>query len=139
MLGLSQCLWLGLQHRPQVDHYHWQQEDDQTDGEGRSCPSELRSCEGGSLLNNNVALGLGSAGLDHPGRPLRLKLVLSVVLLLTVMTTSLTIVVLAVLVITNILSSPSSGPGSLGVAVLVIVTVIAWLSAAVVSRVVGIF
>ena len=130
---------LGVELSPQVDHYHWQEEDDQTDGEGRSCPRELWRSKGSSLLNNNVALGLGSARLDDPGRPLRLKLVLFVVLLLTVVTTALAIIVLTVLVITNILSAPSSGPGSLGVAVLVIVTVIAGLSAAVISRVVGIF
>ena len=124
---------------PQADHHHWQEEDQQTDRGGRGSGSELGRSEGSSLLNNNVALRLGSAGLDYPGRPLWLKLVLFVLLLLTVMPTALTIVVLTVLVLPSIVSLPPSRAGALAVAVLVIVTVIADVSAAVVAGVVGIF
>ena len=128
-----------MQLCPQVDHYHWQEEDDQTDREGRSCPSELRRSERCSLLNNNVSLGRGCAGFDDPGRPLWLKLVLLPLILLALLAAALTIIVFTVLVITNILSAPASRPGALAVAVLVIVTVIADVSAAVVAGVVGIF
>ena len=124
---------------PQADHHHWQEEDDQTHRDGRGSSSELWRSQGSSLLNNNVALRLRSAGLDDPGRPLWLKLVLLVELLLTALPTALTIVVLTVLLIPNTLPAPSSRAGALAVAVLVVVAVIAEVSAAVISRVVGIF
>ena len=140
MLGAVQCL--GPELGPEVDHNHGEEEDDETDRDGRGAggATELWRCERSSLLNDNVALGLGtSLALDDPGRPLWLKLVLTVRLLLTVISAALTIVVLTVLVITNILSTATSRPGALAVAVLVVVTVVAQFSAAVVSRVVGIF
>ena len=140
MLGAVQCL--GPELGPEVDHNHGEEEDDETDRDGRGAggATELWRCERSSLLNDNVALGLvTSLALDDPGRPLWLKLVLTVCLLLTVISAALTIVVLTVLVITNILSTATSRPGALAVAVLVVVTVVAQFSAAVVSRVVGIF
>ena len=131
---------LGLELSPQVDHYQGQEEEDQTEGDGRgSTSSELWRGERGSLLDNNVTLGWPRAGLDHPGRPLWLKLVLLPLILLALLAAALTIIVFTVLVITNILSAPASRPGALAVAVLVIVTVIAHISTPVVARVVGIF
>ena len=68
---------LAGQQSPQLGHRHRQQEHDQADRHRGHPSTELRGVEGGGpVLDNNISVGAGSAGLGHhPRWPLWLEIV----------------------------------------------------------------